>query len=371
MLFVGIASIVSAVYVTIVLAFRIILRDIDLKHDLVYRHAGTAVGCLWLSMDPSNYAWFQWIMEAVAIANAFSCHSMIVAGTKFTPVSLDGKVAIVTGANSGIGLETARELARMGAQVIFACRSQKRAEAAIEDVAKSTGSTKLLFLELDLASSKSIRAFADEFKKTKLPLDILVNNAGIHYYQRETTVDGHESMFGINHLGPFLLTNLLLPTLFKSKAPRIVNIGSCMMKVTTSIPFDGLMSKKNFNGITTYCWTKLANYLFTLELHRRYAEKNVVVNCVHPGLVISQIQDNMHPALAALAKWAHFLRPLVQQTGSQGAYSSVFAATSPTLTGGNYIERGEVFEPPAHLKNEKMAKRLWEMSCNLTGWKSK
>ncbi|ETW02237.1 hypothetical protein, variant [Aphanomyces invadans] len=273
MVFLGLASIVFGVYTMIVLVSRVLLCDIDPGHDYVKRHALTGLACIWLTWDVSNYLWLRWIMEVVAVANAVSCHSMVIRGYGYTRVSLHDKVAIVTGANSGIGLETARQLAQQGAHVVFACRSQERAEAAIASVAKSVGSSaKLQFLQVDLADLKSVRAFAEAFRKTKLPLDILVNNAGVNFYQRDVTVDGHERVFGINHLGPFLLTNLLLPTLLKSPAPRIVNVGSCMMKFATSIPFNDLNAKKtNYgNGIYTYCWTKLANYVRLDLLHHSH-----------------------------------------------------------------------------------------------------
>ncbi|RHY90095.1 hypothetical protein DYB35_005935 [Aphanomyces astaci] len=324
-LFVGLSSLVFGAYTLLVLISRVLLCDIDPGHDYVKRHALTALACIWLSWDFNNYLWLRWIMDVVAVVNAYSCHSMVIRGNGYTSVSLKGKVAIVTGANNGIGLETARQLAKQGAHVVFACRSKERAEAAIKSVAKSVGASAatLQFLPLDLADSKSIRAFADLFRKSKLPLDILVNNAGVNYYKRETTADGHERVFGINHLGPFLLTNLLLPTLLKSDAPRIVNVGSCMMKAT----------------------------------------------CVHPGLVISNMQDNMHPAFAFVAKYLSVLRPLVQQTAEAGAHSPVFAAISPALKGGEYVERCEVVQPAPALKNDRAAKRLWDISCNLTDWK--
>ncbi|RHZ16883.1 hypothetical protein DYB37_005048 [Aphanomyces astaci] len=312
-LFVGLSSLVFGAYTLLVLISRVLLCDIDPGHDYVKRHALTALACIWLSWDFNNYLWLRWIMDVVAVVNAYSCHSMVIRGNGYTSVSLKGKVAIVTGANNGIGLETARQLAKQGAHVVFGT------------VAKSVGASAatLQFLPLDLADSKSIRAFADLFRKSKLPLDILVNNAGVNYYKRETTADGHERVFGINHLGPFLLTNLLLPTLLKSDAPRIVNVGSCMMKAT----------------------------------------------CVHPGLVISNMQDNMHPAFAFVAKYLSVLRPLVQQTAEAGAHSPVFAAISPALKGGEYIERCEVVQPAPALKNDRAAKRLWDISCNLTDWK--
>ncbi|RHY35258.1 hypothetical protein DYB32_000261 [Aphanomyces invadans] len=335
MVFLGLASIVFGVYTMIVLVSRVLLCDIDPGHDYVKRHALTGLACIWLTWDVSNYLWLRWIMEVVAVANAVSCHSMVIRGYGYTRVSLHDKVAIVTGANSGIGLETARQLAQQGAH--------ERAEAAIASVAKSVGSSaKLQFLQVDLADLKSVRAFAEAFRKTKLPLDILVNNAGVNFYQRDVTVDGHERVFGINHLGPFLLTNLLLPTLLKSPAPRIVNVGSCMMK------------------------------LFTLELNRRYGGKhNLTATCVHPGLVITNMQDNMQPVFALAAKYLNVLRPLFQQTAEVGAHSAVFAAISTTLKGGEYLERCQVVEPAPALKNEKDAKRLWDISCNLVDVKSK
>ncbi|KAF0690214.1 Aste57867_18405 [Aphanomyces stellatus] len=367
----GLLSIVSCAYVAILLGFRVLLGDLDSKNDLVTRHAITTFACVWLSMDPNNYLFVRYAMEAIAVGNTISAYYMIVKGTKYTPVSLKDKVAVVTGANSGIGFEVAKQLAGMGAHVVFACRSQERADAAMAAVTKATGSTKLKFIQLDLGKFRSIRRFADDFKKTKLPLDILVNNAGINFYKRETTSEGHERIFGINHLGPFLLTNLLLVSLLRSQEPRVVNVGSCIMKYSKTIPFDDLMSKKNYgDGMITYSRSKLANYLFTLELHRRYADKNLKVSCVHPGVVISSLQNNMHPAFGFLARTFHTLRWFFQSTGEQGAYTPVFAAIDPSIQGGNYLERCEVVHPDPALTNEKTAKKLWDVSSTLTGWKN-
>ncbi|OQR83746.1 short-chain dehydrogenase [Achlya hypogyna] len=361
---------VGATYVLMLLLFRAPMGDIPWTHTIVLRYSLVALGSLATVnglFGPISDEYY-YALELFSIFNAISCYIMVLQGKAYEDQDLHGKVAVVTGANSGIGLETARQLAQMGAHVVFACRSKERAEEAMDSVRVSSGSKKLEFMPLDVSSLASVREFAAAFLKTNRPLDILINNAGVNNYYRKETVDGFEAMFGTNFLGPFLLTNLLLPALLKAEEGRVVNVGSCVMKWARSIPFEDLNSKTKYGtGQGVYNWTKWANYLFTLELHRRYADTVLTVNCAHPGLVISNMQKNMHPLLDKIANLFNWVRPFLQQTGEQGAYTPVFAATCRHLTGGHYLARSEVEKLPKRFEDADLARRLWDVACPLVG----
>ncbi|EQC33067.1 hypothetical protein SDRG_09586 [Saprolegnia diclina VS20] len=361
---------VGATYVLVLLLFRAPMSDIPWTHTYVLRYSLVAIASLLLIHGAFGTISDEYYygLELFTVFNTISAYIMILQGKAYLDEDLTEKVAIVTGANAGIGLEIARQLAQMGAHVIFACRSKERAEDAMKQVAATTSSSKLEFMALDVGSLASVRAFADDFLKSKRTLDILVNNAGVNHYRRQETVDGFEAMLGINFLGPFLLTNLLLPALLRADDGRVVNVGSCVMKWATKIPFEDLNTKQNYGtGQAVYNWTKWANYLFTQELHRRYANTALTVNCAHPGLVISNMQKNMLPFLNTLAHWFNWLRPFLQQTGEQGAYTPVFAATCRHLTGGHYLARSEIEELPARFVDADLAKRLWDVACPLVG----
>ncbi|OQS05926.1 short-chain dehydrogenase/reductase SDR [Thraustotheca clavata] len=373
---------VCGTYVLVLIAFRVIASDIPWTHTYVLRYSFITLISLALMhhvFGPISDEYYYGL-EIFSIFNAVSAYMMILQGKGYEEVDLSGKVAIVTGANAGIGLEIACQFAQMGAHVIFgmldcicnfmqtlvACRSQERAEEAIAHVKANTNSTQLEFMQLDVASLKSVREFAAKFTRKFDRLDILANNAGVNNYYRKETVDGFEAIFGTNYLGPFLLTNLLLPLLVEADDGRIVNVGSCVMKWATKIPFDDLNSKLSYGtGQGVYNWTKWAFYLFTLELHRRYSAITLTINCAHPGLVMSNFQKNMHPVLDKIANWFNWLRPFLQQTGEQGAYTPVFAATCRNLTGGHYLARSDIEELPKKFVDEELALRLWDVACRL------
>ncbi|KDO27409.1 hypothetical protein SPRG_06996 [Saprolegnia parasitica CBS 223.65] len=346
---------VGATYVLVLLLFRAPMGDIPWTHTFVLRYSLVAVATLLLIHGAFGTISDEYYygLEIFSIFNTISAYIMILQGKTYQDEDLTEKVAIVTGANAGIGLEIARQLAQMGAHVIFACRSKERAEDAMKQVAATTSSSKLEFMALDVGSLASVRAFAAEFLKSGRTLHILINNAGVNHYRRHETVDGFEAMLGTNFLGPFLLTNLLLPALLRADDGRVVNVGSCVMKWATKIPFEDLNTKHDYGtGQGVYNWTKWANYLFSQELHRRYADTTLT---------------NMHPFLNTLAHWFNWLRPFLQQTGEQGAYTPVFAATCRHLTGGHYLARSEIEELPARFVDADLAKRLWDVACPLVG----
>jgi NAD(P)-dependent dehydrogenase (short-subunit alcohol dehydrogenase family) len=193
-----------------------------------------------------------------------------VSGKKYQTVSLEGKVYIITGSNTGIGFETAKQLVEMGATVILACRTPDKAREARDLILSQTKCpvTRVIVIKLDLCGFDSVRKFVKEFRALGLPLNGLINNAGVMMQERSLTQDGFETVFTANHLSHFLLTNLLLPELEKSNG-RIVNLTSALHKNAKRFIFEDVMSEKNYSLFGTYSQSKLANILFTFELQRR------------------------------------------------------------------------------------------------------
>ena len=197
---------------------------------------------------------------------------------------------IITGANTGIGKITAIDMAKRQARVIMACRSVERGERAVEEVRRASGSTNVVFQQLDLASLTSVRRFSERVLKEESRIDILINNAGIMDCPYWKTEDGFEMQLGVNHLGHFLLTNLLLDRLKAAPAARIVSVSSVAYTMTKGINFDDINSEKSYNAWTAYGQSKLANILFTRSLGKRLRGTNVIANCLHPGGIMTDLQ---------------------------------------------------------------------------------
>src|SRR5689334_4790304 len=196
-----------------------------------------------------------------------------------------GKTALITGATSGIGLEACVKLARLGCTVFMVARDRRKGAAALADVQQRSGSSTIALLECDFSSRESIRRLATEVHARCVRLEILINNAGAVFRQHRTTVDGIEQTFGVNHLGYFLLTNLLLDLIQKSAPARIVNVASAA-HYRADLDFANLQYENGgYSLVRAYGRSKLANVLFTAELARRLAGKNITVNCLHPGVV--------------------------------------------------------------------------------------
>ena len=196
---------------------------------------------------------------------------------------IDGKIVVITGANSGIGKETAIDLAKRGGKIYIACRDIKRGEEALKEVKEKSGSDKIYFLQLDLASLDSVREFSKKFHEVEYQLDILINNAGIMACAKGKTKDGFELQLGTNHLGHFLLTNLLLDLLKAAAPSRIVNVASILHRIGRINKTD-LMRDKSYNRWLVYGQSKLANVLFTHELAQKLQGSGVTANSLHPGL---------------------------------------------------------------------------------------
>ena len=212
---------------------------------------------------------------------------------------LTGKTAIITGANTGIGLETAVDLARRGARVLLACRSVERGERAAVEVRKRSGNQDVSFVHLDLSSLDSVRATAESILESEARIDILVNNAGVFTASTNNSEDGYEPSFAVNHLGHFLLTNLLLDRIKASPAGRIVNVSSQGYKYCSEIDLDSLGSSTSLSTSARYNRSKLANVLFTRSLARKLQGSNVVVTVVHPGVTRTEIAREYNPLLVS------------------------------------------------------------------------
>ena len=290
---------------------------------------------------------------------------------------LTGKVIIVTGANSGIGFEAAKEFARKGAKTILACRSLDKAEAALGQIRAEIPDAPAEVKQLDLASLASVRQFADEFKTKYDRLDVLANNAGIMWAPYSATEDGFESHFGINHLGHFALTGLLVDRLVNTPGSRVVTVSSVGHR-TGSMDFDNLMSEYGggFERQRVYGRSKLANLLFTYELERRYEaiDADAIAVAAHPGGSSTNLARHLEDSWYYRA--FRGLEPLITQSAAMGALPTLRAATDPNVTGGQYYGPGGFMEqqgyPIAVESNAAShdlddARRLWEVSEELTG----
>jgi NAD(P)-dependent dehydrogenase (short-subunit alcohol dehydrogenase family) len=280
---------------------------------------------------------------------------------------LDGKVALVTGGNTGIGFETAIGLAQAGADVVITSRDRQRGATAAVGIESRTGRA-VDVAALDLTSFASVREFAKAFLDTHDRLDILVNNAGLVLRERRVTEDGHETQFQTNHLGPFLLTGLLRERLEACAPARIVVVSSEAHRVARrGLDFDDLESARSYRGFRTYGRTKLMNLLFTRELARRLDGTHVTVNAVHPGYVASRFGRDGDTGV--LLNVGMILGRPFARTPKVGAETSVYVASSPELEGvsGRYFARSRPAQPAAAAEDDEAANRLWDVSEALTG----
>jgi NAD(P)-dependent dehydrogenase (short-subunit alcohol dehydrogenase family) len=280
---------------------------------------------------------------------------------------MNGKTVIVTGGNSGIGLETAVALGQMGARVLITARSADRGVSALATISERIGAAGSAELVLfDLADLSSVRAGAAEILQRCPELHVLVNNAGLVLSERAVTVDGYEATFAINHLGPFLLTSLLLPRLVESAPARIVNVASTAhVQARKGMPFDDLQSTHSYAGMRVYGASKLANILYANELARRLEGQGVTANSLHPGTVRTGYgaDGDTKGFLAVGIKIAQpfFLSP------QQGARTSIYLASSPEVEGvtGKYFVKCRAKKPRPQGLDVAAAQRLWAVSEEL------
>ena len=273
---------------------------------------------------------------------------------------LQGKTAIVTGANSGMGMATVRALSDMGARVIMLCRSEKRGREALERL-NSEKPRDLDLILCDLGDFDSVRLFVSKVRESYSRIDILVNNAGFISLDRQETKEGLERQFGINHIGHFLLTTSLLDLM--GKGSRIVVVASGAHK-TGKIHFDDINLHRGFNVIKAYSQSKLANVLFTRELARRVKDKGITVNCCHPGAVATNIGIDRETGFGKTV--TGLLKPFFQ-TPEQGARTAVFLATDDSVAdvSGEYFYKCKIAKSSKRSKDMELAKELFEFSSKL------
>ncbi len=274
--------------------------------------------------------------------------------------TLNSKTVIVTGANSGMGMATTAALADMGATVVMLCRNERRGKEALQ-ILSGKPERKLELMLCDLGDFSSIKAFTDTFRSKYQKLDILVNNAGFISLDRQTTKDGFERQFGVNHLGHFLLTMKLMDLI--PSGGRIVNVSSGAHK-TGNIHFEDINLTKGFNVIKAYSQSKLANVLFTRELARRLKDTGITVNCCHPGAVATNIGISRDTGFGKTI--TGLLKPFFQ-TPEQGARTAIYLASSKEVRGitGEYFCKCKIAKSSKRSKDMELAKKLFEFSEGL------
>jgi retinol dehydrogenase 12 len=281
-----------------------------------------------------------------------------------------GKTVVVTGANSGIGFETAAALATMGARVLVTARNADKGRAAVAAIGQRAGrDAHVQLVVFDLEDLTSVRRGAAEIRDLAPRVDVLVNNAGVVLSERVETADGLESTFATNHFGPFLLTNLLLDRIRSSSPARIVTVASTAHNTARKgIPFDDLQSEKgHYRGLRVYGESKLANLLFTLELARRLEGTGVTANCLHPGTVRTGYGRG-GDARGFLAFGIRIASPFFLSP-AKGARTSIYLSTSPDVenVSGQYFVKCRPRPPRRWARDPEAARRLWEVSEQITG----
>lgn len=275
-----------------------------------------------------------------------------------------GKLCMVTGATSGIGRVTAQVLAQAGAEVVVVGRNREKSEATVDRIKQQTGNSAVEYMLADLSSQTAIRQLAETFKRQHERLDVLVNNAGAFFLWRQESVDGIEMTFALNHLGYFLLTNLLLDMLKASAPARVINVSSGSHRGET-ININHFQGKRMYSGFRAYGESKLANILFTYELARRLEGTGITVNAIHPGFVATNIGTNNGWIVRAIRP----LMDLFAMSAEEGADTINYLAISKEveeITGKYFIKRKAV-SSSAISYDESIARRLWQVSMELIG----
>ena len=281
-----------------------------------------------------------------------------------------GRLAVVTGANTGLGFETARVLAARGASVVLAVRDTEKGKRAAAAIAGAAPGANVTVQPLDLTSLDSIRAAAGELRAQHPAIDLLVNNAGVMFPPRQSTRDGFELQFGTNHLGHFALTGLLLEQMLPVPGSRVVTVSSLGHRLGARIHFDDLQSQRSYHRVAAYSQSKLANLLFTYELQRRLSGAGATIAvAAHPGLASTELTRNSPAATAVLAQ-------MFSQKAAMGALPILRAATDPAVLGGQYYGPGgflgtrgypKLAESSGQSHDTALQRRLWAVSEQLTG----
>ena len=281
-----------------------------------------------------------------------------------------GRLAVVTGANTGLGFETARVLAARGASVVLAVRDTDKGKAAAARIAGTAPGATVTVQPLDLACLESIRAAAGELRARHPAIDLLVNNAGVMFPPRQTTPDGFELQLGTNHLGHFALTGLLLEQMLPVPGSRVVTVSSQAHRIRARINFGDLQAERSYRRVAAYSQSKLANLMFTYELARRLSATNTTITiAAHPNLAGTELTRHTPPITA-------FFYARVSQNAAMGALPTLRAATDPAVLGGQYYGPGRLFGTRGHPKlahssgqshDTAIQRRLWTVSEELTG----
>nr|XP_014591151.1 retinol dehydrogenase 12 isoform X2 [Equus caballus] len=306
--------------------------------------------CLWSTW---HNAWHQEVLRRKFFAG----------GVCRTTVQVPGKVVVITGANTGIGKETARELARRGARVYIACRDVLKGESAASEIRADTKNSQVLVRKLDLSDTRSIRAFAEGFLAEEKQLHILINNAGVMMFSHSKTTDGFEINLGVNHLGHFLLTYLLLERLKESAPARVVNLSSVIHHLG-KIHFHNFRGEEPYRWGFAYCHSKLANLLFTRELAKRIQGTGVTTYAVHPGIVRSELARHSFLCCLFWRLFSYFLKSV--QEGAQTSLHCALAEGLEPLSGKYFSDCKRTWVSP-RARDNKTAQRLWNVSCELLG----
>jgi len=278
--------------------------------------------------------------------------------------NMKGKICLVTGATAGIGEATALLFAKSGATVVGVGRNPVKIENSIQMIKEKSGNQDVVFLKADLSSQKDIRALAQQFKQEYGRLDVLVNNAGATFTERQESIDGIEMTFALNHLGYFLLTNLLLDLLEKSAPARIINVSSSLHKFG-KLDFQDIPFENGYSRSKAYQRTKLANIAFTYELARRLSNKKVTVNAMNPGLVATNVGN-------AAGGFTSMVKGIVDKIGGitpeEGARTIIYLASSEVVTGvsGRYFVKEKSIPSSKITYDLEFCRKLWEISENLT-----
>lgn len=280
--------------------------------------------------------------------------------------TLTGRTILVTGATSGLGLATAEALARMGAAVIVHGRNADKAKRAVTGLVRATGNQQVSFVQADFASLADVRRLAKDLNERLPRLDVLINNAGTAVVGRPMTVtsDGYEMTLAVNHLAPFLLTNLLLDKIKKSAPARIVVVASEAHR-NVKLDLEDLMGERGGVGFRAYSRSKLANILFTRSLAKRLQGSGVTINAVHPGVVhtgLLSASTTPYKLIMILGGW-------LMRSPQQGARTSIYLASSPEVEGrsGGYYANCRLTEPTAEARDDLLGERLWQLSAKLVG----
>lgn len=274
------------------------------------------------------------------------------------------KNIILTGATSGIGKALAFKIAKKGHSLILISRNLKKGQDTVKEIQKATHNKNLYLFQADLSSLKSIKNVSDEILSEFNSIDVLINNAGISLQKRELSLDGFEKVFATNYLGHYYLTNLLLEKIKLSSPARIINITSQAQK---EIDFDDIMSEKNYNQMSVYSKSKSANIMFTFELARRLKNTGVTVNCVHPGVVNTNIYDNINFIAKVVVKMISVF--FISPDKSAGKILPLILDDKYENTTGKYFIDLKETNPKSYNFDEEKQKLLWEISKKLTGLK--